>query len=234
MITPHGLAHSEQGMHSYPCPLLLLKLTQPSCDFCYRRKIKCDERRLCCTQRISQSIDCTFTAPSRKIVSSNRQVQADLQARFHGLETSLQRLSKRLEASEAHADLPSRILRGHEDALPLQCLPPSLRRAPTRIFPTRSYATCLHSIHVVLALVHRLGLTKGSSQVSAAEWLIRCYVALEVMNCHGACFASRWCKLGRYRCGASLAPIPSQELNNSASSGSPWHSISWSHIFPLA
>ncbi|PTB42725.1 hypothetical protein M441DRAFT_57394 [Trichoderma asperellum CBS 433.97] len=90
------------------------KTTRKSCDFCYRRKIKCDRQKPHCSHCITYNLDCTFTAPSRKPGPKKRQNSANIeggtsntQGHMRQLEAIIQQLIDRLELAEEKSDVQS-------------------------------------------------------------------------------------------------------------------------------
>lgn len=81
-----------------------------SCDFCYRRKIKCGGQKPRCSPCVAyHNADCTYTAPSRKSRPKKRQSYAQIESdvgntqdRLRHLEALFEQLTERVKVAEQH------------------------------------------------------------------------------------------------------------------------------------
>ena len=85
---------------------------QQSCDFCYRRKIKCDGQKPRCSTCVTYMIECTQVAPKRQSHTKQQRIHGRLhqgvrttEARFADLETQLEHLTALLIASPIRHDV---------------------------------------------------------------------------------------------------------------------------------
>ncbi|KIW06828.1 uncharacterized protein PV09_02508 [Verruconis gallopava] len=83
------------------------KTTRKSCDFCYRRKMRCDGQKPHCSHCTAYEVECTYSAPSRKSVPRNRRNYSssdngidNTQNRLKRLEDLVKQVTERLQAAE--------------------------------------------------------------------------------------------------------------------------------------
>ena len=74
-----------------------------ACDFCYKRKIKCDGVKPCCSTCVTHERQCTYGTPSReykpkgsKRTATNEDSSNELQSRIQQLEAVVGQLTERL------------------------------------------------------------------------------------------------------------------------------------------
>ncbi|EXJ89216.1 hypothetical protein A1O3_02282 [Capronia epimyces CBS 606.96] len=105
-------------MEGSKTPRKLMSIIQQSCDFCYRRKIKCDGHKPRCSHCITYKTDCTYTAPSRKSRPKKRRSCAQIedgtsisntQGRLQHLEALLEQLTERVKVAEKHNEVQAQI-----------------------------------------------------------------------------------------------------------------------------
>jgi hypothetical protein len=83
-----------------------------SCDFCYRRKVKCDGWKPRCSQCAMHMAECTYMAPSRKSGAKKRgssikidDVTGTTQSRLRHLETLVEQLTERVKSAERYNEV---------------------------------------------------------------------------------------------------------------------------------
>ncbi|KIW84453.1 hypothetical protein Z517_03703 [Fonsecaea pedrosoi CBS 271.37] len=146
---------------------MLQQKLRKACDFCYRRRIKCDAQKPRCTNCVLHDSVCAFGAASRKARTRRRESSEDiavLREQVEGLESSLNQALRRIEElqslmprwetdSEIQAVSPSI----PEDNVPLlqkELLPNARMELPPRqnvLSATEAYLTTLNA---VLPLFH--------------------------------------------------------------------------------
>ena len=93
-----------------------------ACDFCYRRRLKCDTNKPRCSHCVLHDSSCTFEAASRKARPRRRALGEDaepLRSQIDRLESSLSRASKRISELESLASKRNNVRDNLASHLPL-------------------------------------------------------------------------------------------------------------------
>jgi hypothetical protein len=130
-----------------------------SCDFCYRRRIKCDGEKPLCSNCIAYGTDCTYTAPSRKSAPKKRRRNSSQASDDGGIETQsrLTRLESLFEQVTDRLDVVER-RSTDEFSLPFEESSQSITVTPTTT-RTRSDSSAFRSMYLppqeqVMSAIH--------------------------------------------------------------------------------